>query len=110
MKRQESSGKEFDGSQDFDIILRLTEKAESIVHVPKVLYYWRCHELSVASDISAKTYCIDAGKKAIESHLERVGVKADVKSSEIYPVIYKVTYEIVGKPLVSIIVTKQYDR
>lgn len=101
--------KEFDGSQDFDIILRLTEKAESIVHVPKVLYYWRCHELSVASDISAKTYCIDAGKKAIESHLERVGVKADVKSSEIYPVIYKVTYEIVGKPLVSIIVTKQYD-
>ena len=101
--------KEFDGSQDFDIILRLTEKAESIVHIPKVLYYWRCHELSVASDISAKTYCIDAGKKAIESHLERVGVKADVKSSEIYPVIYKVTYEIVGKPLVSIIVTKQYD-
>ena len=38
-----------------------------------------------------------------------MGVKADVKSSEIYPVIYKVTYEIVGKPLVSIILTKQYD-
>lgn len=109
MKRPGKFRKEFDGSQDFDIILRLTEKAESIVHIPKVLYYWRCHELSVASDISAKTYCIDAGKKAIESHLERVGVKADVKSSEIYPVIYKVTYEIVGKPLVSIIVTKQYD-
>lgn len=109
MKKPGKFRKEYDGSQDFDMILRLTEKAKSIVHIPKVLYYWRCHELSVASDISAKTYCIDAGKKAIESHLERMGVEADVRSSELYPVIYKVTYKIIGNPLVSIIVTKQYN-
>ena len=60
---------EYDGSQDFDLVLRLTEKAAKIVHIPKVLYFWRNHALSVASDISAKTYCIDAGKRAIESHL-----------------------------------------
>lgn len=109
LKKAGKFRKEYDGSQDFDMILRLTEKAKSIVHIPKVLYYWRCHELSVASDISAKTYCIDAGKKAIESHLERMGVEADVRSSELYPVIYKVTYKIIGNPLVSIIVTKQYN-
>lgn len=109
MKKTGKFRKEFDGSQDFDMILRLTENAETIVHIPKVLYYWRCHELSVASDISAKTYCIDAGKRAIEAHLERVGIEAEVRSSEIYPVIYKVTYKIIGNPLVSIIVTKQYN-
>lgn len=100
--------KEFDGSQDFDMVLRLTENAKKIVHIPKVLYYWRCHELSVASDISAKTYCIDAGQAAIKAQLERTGVRADVRSSEINPVIYRITYEVKGNPKVSVILTKQY--
>lgn len=101
--------KEYDGSQDFDMVLRLTEKAENIVHIPKVLYFWRCHAQSVASDISAKTYCIDAGQLAVRSHLERCNVKAEVRSSEIFPAIYKVTYELVGSPKVSVIITKQYN-
>ena len=101
--------KEFDGSQDFDMVLRLTEKAKNIVHIPKVLYYWRCHEASVASDISAKTYCIDAGQAAIKAHLERIGVRADVRSSEVYPVIYRVTYEVQDEPKVSVILTKKYN-
>lgn len=98
--------KEYDGSQDFDLVLRLTEKAEKIVHIPKVLYFWRNHALSVASDISAKTYCIDAGKKAIESHLERMHIKASVQSSELYPVIYRVKYELQGQPYVSVILSE----
>ncbi len=51
---------EFDGSQDHDMILRLTSRAKKIVHVPKILYYWRSHPQSVAADINAKTYAIDA--------------------------------------------------
>lgn len=54
----------FDGSQDHDMILRLTTKARNVVHVPKLLYYWRSHKGSVASDISAKTYAIEAGKRS----------------------------------------------
>jgi GT2 family glycosyltransferase len=96
--------KEFDGSQDFDLVLRLCEKAKNIVHIPKVLYYWRCHALSVASDISAKTYCIDAGRKAVESHLQRVHTDGKVCSSEVYPVIYRVTYPVQSTPLVSIVI------
>ena len=51
---------EFDGSQDHDTIPRLTSRAKKIVHVPKILYYWRSHPQSVAADINAKTYAIDA--------------------------------------------------
>lgn len=102
-KLGEGFRKEYDGSQDFDLVLRLTEQAERIVHIPKVLYFWRCHALSVASDISAKTYCIDAGRKAVGSHLERENIEADVCSSEAYPVIYRITYRVKGNPKVSII-------
>lgn len=99
---------EYDGSQDFDLVLRMTEKANKIVHIPKVLYFWRNHALSVASDISAKTYCIDAGKKAVKSHLERMGISGSVESSEIYPVIYRVKYQVQGSPLVSIILSEDH--
>ena len=61
---------EFDGSQDHDMILRLTRKARHIVHVPKILYYWRSHAGSVASDINAKSYAIDAAKNAVAAHLK----------------------------------------
>lgn len=97
--------KEFDGSQDHDMILRLTEQAKVIVHVPHVLYFWRCHPNSVASDINSKTYAINAGRRAVESHLERVGYKtATVENSKDFGVIYKVNYDISKNPLVSIFI------
>ena len=96
--------KEFDGSQDHDIILRLTEKAKSIVHVPKVLYHWRVSAVSVASDPYAKPYTIQAGINAVSEHLERVGLKGTVESSPIHPNMYRIRYEIKGKPLVSILI------
>jgi len=95
--------KEFDGSQDYDIILRLTEKAKKIVHIPKIIYYWRAHPASVASNISAKTYCLDAAKAALNEHLVRVGLKGKALDASI-PSVYRMKYEIIGEPLISIII------
>ena len=63
----------FDGSQDHDMILRLTDNAEKIVHVPRLMYYWRCHSGSVASGIEAKPYAIEAAKGAVAEHLRKHG-------------------------------------
>ena len=97
---------EFDGSQDYDMILRLTEQAKNIVHIPKILYYWRCHKASVASDISAKPYTLVAAKKALNEHLKRIGVSGKATDSRI-PSVYKIEYDIVGEPLVSIIIANK---
>lgn len=94
---------ECDGSQDFDMVLRLTEKAEKIVHIPKILYYWRAHPKSVASGIGAKPYVIEAAKKAVSDHLDRVGLKGEVLDS-VVPSLYRLKYEIEGEPLVSILI------
>ena len=59
----------YDGSQDHDMILRLTEEAKNVQHIPKILYYWRSHPNSVAADINAKTYAIDAAKRAVHDHM-----------------------------------------
>lgn len=95
---------EFDGSQDHDLIFRLTENAENIVHIPKILYHWRVSENSVASDPYAKKYAITAGIGAVESHLKRCDLKASVESSTVHPNIYRIKYEIKNSPLVSILI------
>jgi len=95
--------KEFDGSQDYDLVLRLTEKAEKIVHIPRILYYWRAHDQSVAQGIGAKTYAIEAAKKAISEHLTRVGLDGCVVDSSISTT-YKIQYTIHESPLVSILI------
>ena len=94
---------EHDGSQDYDMILRLTEKAQSIVHIPEVLYYWRSHPGSVASDVSVKPYCRDSAIKALDDHLKRIGLKGKAIEAS-YPTTYKIEYEIIGEPLISIII------
>lgn len=94
---------ECDGSQDFDMVLRLTEKAEKIVHIPKILYYWRAHPKSVAASVGAKPYVVEAAKKALADHLERVGLKGMVLESSVSSV-YRLWYEIDGDPLVSVLI------
>lgn len=88
--------KEFDGSQDYDIILRvvgsllLKEKEskdaepleKAIVHVPKVLYHWRCHENSTADNPQSKMYAYEAGKKALVDFASRMGWKVDVRHNK----------------------------
>ncbi len=95
--------KEYDGSQDYDLILRLTEKAKNIVRIPKLLYFWRSHAASVASAASAKPYVVNSAEKALAAHLERIGLKGSVKES-IAPTTYKIDYEIIGNPKVSILI------
>ena len=94
---------EYDGSQDYDMVLRLTEKAERIIHIPKILYYWRAHQGSVVDGIGAKPYAVDAAKRAICDHLHRVGLKGEVQESSASTT-YRIAYEIAGKPLVSILI------
>ena len=94
---------QFDGSQDYDLFLRLTEKARNIAHIPKVLYYWRGHSGSVASDVAAKSYTMDAARAALAEHLKRVGLSGTVLDSTI-PSTYKIQYDIAGEPLVSIVI------
>ena len=66
--------REFEGSQDYDLILRATEKAKKIVHIPKILYNWRISQNSVASGAAAKPYAYEAAKRAILASLERNGI------------------------------------
>lgn len=94
----------FDGAQDYDLILRLTEQAKAVYHIPKVLYYWRRHENSTAKDIFQKPQAIEAGAEALREHLRRLGLQGMVQSQKAHPGAYKVTYEITGTPTVSVII------
>ena len=95
----------YDGSQDDDMILRLTAKAQKVYHVPKALYYWRSHKASVAQDINAKTYAVDAAKRAVHDHiLEVYGMDAKVESTRAFPTIFRIRYPLMEKPLVSIVI------
>lgn len=94
---------EYDGSQDYDLILRLTEKAKKVFHIRKILYYWRAHKNSVAQDVAAKPYTVTAAKKALAAHLERCGLKGEVLDSSV-PTTYHIKYEIDGNPLISVII------
>ena len=83
---------EYDGAQDFDLVLRLTEKAQQVVHIPKVLYHWRSHEASTAANPMSKLYAYEAGKRAVESHLERCREAGVVSNTRFYG-FYQTKYE-----------------
>jgi GT2 family glycosyltransferase len=95
----------FDGSQDHDMILRLTSLAKNVVHVPKLLYYWRSHRASVASDISAKPYAIEAARGAVADHLEKQGFRDfEIVSTRAFETIFRIKYALEGNPKVSILI------
>ena len=94
---------EFNGAQDYDLILRCTEQAKQIVHIPKILYHWRVHKASTADNPASKMYAFDAGKRAIEEQLIRCRTKGTVQHTKDLG-FYRVKYEICGEPLVSIII------
>ena len=95
----------FDGSQDHDMILRLTDNARHVVHVPKLLYYWRSHSGSVASGISAKPYAIDAAKGAVAEHLKKHGYSHfKITSTRAFETIFRIQYQVLGNPRISIVI------
>ena len=96
---------EYNGSQDYDLFLRLTEKAQKIAHIPHALYYWRSSPNSTASDISAKTYCIAAGIAALKAHYARCGVAVDdITLIPGTPGYYKTDYTMAHPGRVSILI------
>lgn len=95
---------EFDGAQDWDLILRVTERARRIAHVPKVLYHWRIIPASVAADISAKPYAVAAGRRCREAALQRRGLTGGLDAVEQVFGYYRTRYAVRGAPTISIII------
>jgi GT2 family glycosyltransferase len=93
----------FDGAQDYDLVLRASERATRIVHVPHVLYHWRMHEQSTAANKGSKSYAYENGRKALAEHLARVGVDASVHDGPILGT-YHVVYHLRAQPLVSVVI------
>lgn len=96
----------FDGAQDYDFIFRMTEQARKIVHIPKVLYHWRCHQNSTASDPKSKLYAFEAGERAIMAHFERVYPEIKIEKIEkgVDYGIYHSYFALQEEPLVSVII------
>ena len=98
---------QFDGAQDYDLILRYTEKAENIRHMPKVLYHWRKNEGSTAADPEKKLYAYEHGAQALQEHWDRMGIPARVEMGEVYGTyhtIYQWPELKEQKPLISVLV------
>lgn len=120
---------EFDGAQDYDFILKCTQKSRGVYHIPKVLYFWRCHLGSTALNPGSKTYAYEAGRKALENYAIKSGITYDsverIEADGFYRINYHLTEEKVSvviaetsgvdavisciKSLVSTIAYKQYD-
>lgn len=94
---------EFDGAQDYDFIFRCVEKADRVYHLPKVLYHWRMYGSSTSERPESKLYAFEAGKRAVEAHYKRLGIKAAVENGE-HLGQYKTIYKIIGNPLISIVI------
>ena len=93
---------ECDGSQDHDMILRLTDAASVVCHIPKTLYFWRCHAQSTSANLNSKSYAVAAGRRAVSDAEQRRGYPAKVHSAQICKTHYRLEYEI-GKPEISVI-------
>lgn len=101
--------KEFDGAQDYDFIFRCVELAQKIHHIPEILYHWRTHKASTADNPASKMYAFDAGKRAIEAHLARMGVEGNVSHTPDLG-FYRVTYPVKKDPLVSVIIPNKDEK
>jgi glycosyltransferase involved in cell wall biosynthesis len=95
----------FEGSQDWDLVLKVTERARSIVHVPRILYHWRTLPTSAAGGgEAAKPYAFEAGKRAVQAHCDRIGLAARVERDPDDPGVLHLEPELQQEPLVSIVI------
>ncbi|HEY5333942.1 MAG TPA: glycosyltransferase [Solirubrobacterales bacterium] len=95
----------FEGSQDWDIVLKVTERARRILHVPRVLYHWRTLQTSAAgSGEAAKPWAFEAGTRAVQAHCDRIDLKAEVVRDEGAPGVYHLEPRLTAEPLVSIVI------
>jgi GT2 family glycosyltransferase len=97
--------REFEGSQDWDLVLKVTERAREVVHVPEVLYHWRTLETSTArAGEEAKPWAFEAGTRAVQAHCERIGLPAEVERDLDVPGVYHLRPRLQREPLVSIVI------
>ena len=109
VKRQllEQAGKlngEYNGAQDYDFVLRCVENTDAVYHIPKILYHWRAHMDSTAENPESKRYAFEAGRRAIQKHYERIGLKDAYVEETAHPGTYRTRYKYADKPKVSIII------
>nr|WP_156826240.1 glycosyltransferase family 2 protein [Paenibacillus terrigena] len=96
--------KGFEGSQDYDLVLRITERTNRIKHISKVLYHWRTIACSTASSSEVKNYTSDVGIRALNETIQRRGYDAEVRQVEGIPNLYILNHMPTSNPLVSIII------
>jgi GT2 family glycosyltransferase len=96
---------ELEGSQDWDLVLRVSERARAVAHVPRVLYHWRMLETSAAGGgEAAKPWAFEAGKRAVQAHCERIGLQARVERDPEDAGVYHLLPALEREPLVSIVI------
>ncbi|MFZ3184682.1 MAG: glycosyltransferase [Pseudomonas sp.] len=95
---------DFDGAQDYDLVVRLSELTQRIHHIPKVLYHWRTLPTSTAAGLDAKPYACDASRRLKEEALTRRGLTGNVEPVAEMPGQFRVNYHPIGTPKVSIII------
>jgi GT2 family glycosyltransferase len=93
----------YDGAQDYDLVLRFIEETKRIHHIPKILYHWRTTATSTASDINSKKYASTSGIKALKDYMHRNSIPGEVLDGT-WPTAYYMKRDVIGNPLVSIIV------
>lgn len=94
----------YEGSQDYDLVLRFTEKTNQIFHIPKILYHWRIHSSSAAGGTEAKPYAYEAAKRALQDAIDRRGEPGIVKDVPLYLGHYQIRYKVLNYKKVSIII------
>lgn len=96
---------EFEGSQDWDLVLRVTERARRVLHLPRVLYHWRTLPTSAAGGgEAAKPWAFEAGTRAVQAHCRRIGLAAEVSRDEDWPGVYHLQPRLEREPPVSIVI------
>jgi GT2 family glycosyltransferase len=96
---------EFEGSQDWDLVLKVTERARRVVHVPRILYHWRMLDTSAAGGgEAAKPWAFEAGRRAVQAHCERIGLPAKVERDPEDAGILHIEPQLEREPLVSIVI------
>ena len=93
----------YDGAQDYDLVLKLSEQAQRVVHIPQVLYHWRASETSTSINHEQKSYADEAGRKSLVAAMKRRGIEAEVQATD-WKFYYRVERKLQTRPLVSILV------
>lgn len=110
MDRLEGFKEEFNGSQDYDLILRAVENSKKTIHIPKILYHWRVHPNSTAGNAESKPYCYEAGKNAVQEHLKRKGYSQAKVEYGVAIVRNRVLYAVKEESKVNLILYLQDNR